>query len=610
MSTVQTTLALQDKMSATLRTIATAMGSTLNAMKAIKGAEFGPEFQKAAGDIKIAEMALNDLSGGMSNFKNSSKSAGDGFTTLKGLAVNAITSIVGNIRQMGTELLKTVDFMTSATARINNMNDGMQTTAQLQQLIFQSAQRSRGEYLATVDTVAKLGSLAGEAFANSKEIITFTELMNKSFVLAGTGIEGQTAAMRQLTQAMASGRLQGDEFVTIIENAKPLAQAIANYMGIPFGQLKELSSQGVISSSIIKNALFSIADDINNKYSAMPMTIGQMWTIASNNIINSMTPVLNAIAGGAQTIYENWDKVAPVFVGITGAVLTMSTAYGIYTAATWLAVTANQVLIASLMSNPFTLIGVALAIVIGQIYNWVQSVGGMSIAWAITVDAIMSATDRVIDTWNYMILALHAGGLNIIGNMEDMRVSVLQILQNMVNGAIDIINKFIAATNKIPGVSIGLVDQVSFATDAAASAEGRKQRGLQGLSAHAGSVYETSEQRKIAARERELGILEMQQKAAGAGQEDLFAGLTTSDAGGGKALKTKNVDKLITDEEIKMLSDIAGREYQLKYQQITPQITLNFSGDIRETADVNAIVNTIAEQLADVAASNLMVLST
>lgn len=116
--------------------------------------------------------------------------------------------------------------------------------------------RTRSSFLDTTSVVSKLGILAGDNFKNTDEIIAFTELMNKNFTIGGASIQEQTSAMYQLTQAMASGKLQGDEFRSIMENAPLLAEAIANYTGKSKGDLKELSSQGVITSDIIKMLCF------------------------------------------------------------------------------------------------------------------------------------------------------------------------------------------------------------------------------------------------------------------------------------------------------------------------------------------------------------------
>lgn len=135
--------------------------------------------------------------------------------------------------QSVTSALNLSDQLTSTTARLNLMNDGLQTTAELQDMIYLSAERSRGAYQTTADAVSKLGLMAGDAFDSSAEIIAFTEQLNKQFTIAGTEAAGIDAAMLQLTQAMGSGVLRGEEYNSILEQAPNIIQSIADYLEIP-----------------------------------------------------------------------------------------------------------------------------------------------------------------------------------------------------------------------------------------------------------------------------------------------------------------------------------------------------------------------------------------
>lgn len=219
-------------------------------------------------------------------------------------------SIVGSIEKYitmaataygGKQLIGASDTWTNNSARLGLITDNLQQQAVLQERIYRSAKASRGAYGETVDVVAKLGLLAGDAFGSNEETVKFTELMNKSFKLSGASQQEKTAAMYQLTQAMASGRLQGDEFRSIIENAPMLANAIAEYTGVGREGLKELSSDGAISAEIIKNSLFSVADDIESKFSTLPMTFGDVWTNISSDATMAFAPVykkLNEMLNG------------------------------------------------------------------------------------------------------------------------------------------------------------------------------------------------------------------------------------------------------------------------------------------------------------------------
>jgi tape measure domain-containing protein len=188
------------------------------------------------------------------------------------------------------------DSFIMSTARLNLMNDGLQTTRELQGDVFDAAQRSRMSYADTSKTVAKLGILAEESFSSSKEVVRFSELMNKSFKIGGASIQEQTAGMYQLTQAMAAGKLQGDEFRSIMENAPLLAGAIAKFTGVSKGQLKILSGEGLITADIIKGALFTAGKDIEKNFKSIPKTFGDAWVDIKNRTLMAFEPIHIALS--------------------------------------------------------------------------------------------------------------------------------------------------------------------------------------------------------------------------------------------------------------------------------------------------------------------------
>lgn len=256
------------------------------------------------------------------------------------------------------------DQLTSTTARLNLMNDGLQTTQDLQNMIYLSAERSRGSYQRTADAVSKLGLMAGDAFNSSEEIIAFTEQLNKQFTIAGTEAAGIDAAMLQLTQAMGSGVLRGEEYNSILEQAPNIIQAIADYLDVPKGQLKDMAAEGQITAEIVKNAMFAAADETNAKFESMPKTFSQIWTSFQNTALMAFQPVLqrlneianseafqafinnaveslSMVAGVALEIFDlivqvgsviadNWSWIAPIIGVATAALVGYYTALGIY----------------------------------------------------------------------------------------------------------------------------------------------------------------------------------------------------------------------------------------------------------------------------------------
>ena len=267
--------------------------------------------------------------------------------TIKG-AVAAYATI-----QTLSAALNLSDQLTSTTARLNLMNDGLQTTQDLQNMIYLSAERARGSYQATADAVSKLGLMAGDAFSSSEEIIAFMEQVNKQFTIAGTEAAGIDAAMLQLTQAMGSGVLRGEEYNSILQQAPNIIQAIADYMEVPKGQLKDMAAEGQITADIVKAAMFAAADDTNAKFEQMPKTFSQIWTSFQNTALMAFQPVLqrmneianseafqgfvnNAIealsmvagialeifdllVGVAEIVGENWSWLSPIIYGVAAA---------------------------------------------------------------------------------------------------------------------------------------------------------------------------------------------------------------------------------------------------------------------------------------------------
>lgn len=275
--------------------------------------------------------------------------ASDLMNMIKGaVAAYASVQTIGKVMDLSDQL-------TSTTARLNLMNDGLQTTQDLQNMIYLSAERSRGAYQATADAVSKLGLMAGDSFSSSEEIIAFTEQLNKQFTIAGTETAGIEAAMLQLTQAMGSGVLRGEEYNSILEQAPNIIQAIADYMEVPKGQLKDMAAEGEITAEIVKNAMFAAADETNAKFESMPKTFNQIWTSFQNTALMAFQPVLqrlndvanseafqtfingaiealsmvagivveifNLIASVGTMIADNWSWLSPIIYGVAAALL-------------------------------------------------------------------------------------------------------------------------------------------------------------------------------------------------------------------------------------------------------------------------------------------------
>ena len=210
-----------------------------------------------------------------------------------GAASSGIAKFVGAIASLAAvkKVVDLTDSYTNTNARLAMITGSLEEQKALQDDIFAAANRARGQYDDMANAVAKMKMLAGDAFGSNQEAIGFTELLQKSLKVSGAGTSEQQSAFLQLTQAMASGKLQGDEFRSIMENAPMVANAIAKYLNVSKGELKELSSDGAITAEIIKNAMFDSADDINKKFKTMPQTFGDVW----NRIKNAGTQAFGGV---------------------------------------------------------------------------------------------------------------------------------------------------------------------------------------------------------------------------------------------------------------------------------------------------------------------------
>ena len=220
-----------------------------------------------------------------------------GFSALPMAGMVAGVALVGQeVLDLGAKATAVSDKFASIKARIDLINDGSQSTASIMDKVYQASERSRGSYTDMLDSVAKLNMLAKDSFSSNDEAIRFVEQLNMQFKLSGAQVGEVSSAMLQLTQAMAAGRLQGDEFNSIMENAPMLAQAISQEMGVPIGQLKQLGSEGKITADVIKSALFNSAEETQAKFAEMPMTFQEVGQQLSNAMFQSFQPVLEEIS--------------------------------------------------------------------------------------------------------------------------------------------------------------------------------------------------------------------------------------------------------------------------------------------------------------------------
>lgn len=594
MATIRTAIQIQDGMTPAFRSMNNALNIVLNSFESLQNTSHNAvdtaSIQAARQELNKSEIAMNQVEQEIRDSANAQQQLNDKMNHGSNTANNLLSGVKNIAATLGVALgVKSIiglsDTMTSTTARLDLMNDGLQTTEELQNKIYQSAQNSRTAYIDTAKVVSKLGMLAGDAFSSNEETVAFAEQMNKQFKIGGASIQEQTSAMYQLTQAMAAGKLQGDEFRSIMENAPMLANSIAEYMGIPKGELKEIASEGVITADIIKNAMFAAADETNSQFEKLPMTFGQVGTVIGNTLLQTFDPVIQGIGKGAQFIYDNWSSIEPVFYGVAAGATAYAVAMGIVAVSTWLAEAENKKLITTMLANPWLWVAIGIGVVVGAIYKWIQSVGGINIAWKI-------ATDKFLSGWDMIKIGFMTGVYSVQDYMGSLKVGFLSDMEAMINGGIDLINDFINTVNKIRGVSFDTVDHVTFGTNAQIEYEAAK-------SARANNLKNMQYDAKINASTRQFEI-----DFARAAVEESNKGMDYDSIYSNVADIAANTDSMkdsmeISEDELKYMRDIAERDTVNRFTTAEVKVDFTSHNNISSDMDIDGVIDQFAEKLEE-----------
>ena len=494
MGTIRTAIALYDGVTSPLQSMHKAMGVVLNTFESMQQAsgravdtaairEAREEWAKAGTAFDAIEENIRNANNEQQKFNNSirggNNSANGLLSTIKKIAV-AAGGIVGINKVQNIS-----DKLASTKARLNLLVDDGGSVDVLEQKIMASAQRSRASYLTTAKAISQMGLMAGDAFANNDELIAFTETLNKAFVNVGADTQQIEAATLQLTQAMASGVLRGEELNSVFENAQPVIQAIADYLGEPIGKIRTLAAEGKITADIVKNSLLMAADDINAKFESMPMTWGQVFTKASNIALQVIQPLLNGInwlannisiigpavlaLAGAFAVFQiaaHWTEIAAAATAIYhGVVNFLSIGFGILTGNTAAASAAVFTFNSALLANPIVWVVMLIMILIGALYAAVAAVNKFK-GTSVSATGIIAGAFAVLGAFliNSFIVPAQNGFArfaNFIGNVfnnpiaavevafYDMFLTVLGYISKLAHAIEDVINK-------IPGVTVDI----------------------------------------------------------------------------------------------------------------------------------------------------------
>lgn len=469
MATIRSQMVLNDGMSAVLKRITSALDTTLNAFEQVQRASGravdAAQIAQARSQLVGANAEIQDMADGYRRAAEQEENLNRGLRTGGSLAdgmLGKVKTLVATLAA-GAGLNKLIglsDQMTSTTARLSFLVDDGGSVDELEAKIMASAQRSRAAYLDTASAIASMGANAGAAFSSNDELIAFMEQVNRQFTIGGASAQGQAAAMLQLTQAMAAGALRGEELNSILENAPGIARAIEQYMGIAEGSIKQYAQEGQVTAEVVKNALFSVADETNAKFESMPMTWAQIWTNMQNRALQTLDPVLNklnklanseqfstvvdgalnalatitALASGILDVFvnigsavvDNWSVIEPIAWGLVAALVAYNAvalitqaingavalsagvkaaAEMMSTGATFAATAAQYGLNAALLACPITWIVVGvIALVAGIIAlcNWIAKTTGVAATgFGVITGGINVAIQAV---WNAMLV--------------------------------------------------------------------------------------------------------------------------------------------------------------------------------------------------------------
>lgn len=615
MAAIRETLILEDKFTSTMTQCLQVAQRMANMLDDVRASTMNVETAAAATAVQMQELA-----GKMTQ----TNSRG---TSLLGTIRNLAGTFLG--MQSVRWLVNTSDQLTSINARLRLMTGSAEAAAAAQEEIYQAAMRSRGAYADMADFVSQLGTVAGNAFTGTDELVAFAEQIQKQMAISGASGASAQAALVQLTQGLASGTLRGEELNSVLEQTPMIAQTIAEYMGVTTGEMRELASEGKVTAEVVKNAMLGAAEETNAQFEQMPMTWAQVWAMFQNVAIQALDPVLDAISWLANHLEE----LAPILAGLAAGAVAFAAGLGIQAAATWIADGAAKAFFTTLLTNPLTYIVLIIGLVVAAIYQWVQSMGGLEIAWLTVVDSVLYAWDTVkagfftgvyfvMDLFDQMGLKIQTVAVSIQNFLGDMKVGVLTVLQGMVNGAIDIINWFIDKLNLIPGVSIEAIQKTTFAATASAENEAAKANRNAALEEARQEVEQRTQDRadklaqmwadrdaNHAARQAEIQV---KRAAQATGQENQALPSSTpydelSGQLGDIAGSVGSIEKSVkmSDEDIKSLVDVAERRYvnNVNLTAQTPVITVNGANTGRTAADRQSLANAIRDILIEQTAS-------